>query len=721
MALPATTGLPLLGTSSFHISASIQLLLHPRPRIIKIMKRLHLLILVLLTATGLHAETVDRPLDIIVNFPPPYPTQLTYYFNNPDAYSITVINYTDADQEVYFVAELRGVMNDVLVTTTEDYRAGQSIIIPAQGTVNLTGNDVANLNEGITLSDLVTMGIPMNDLNVNANLPAGMYQFCIKAYDFNLEENRPLSTGCGTLLDIYYGDQMTILQPQEGDIIQDNENNPSYIFTMQWDPNIPDPTKLNQLEYNVRLIDLTDAEENGFNIDMEYDTRDGGIQGVFDETILPLTERTYLYNSLGTDLELEWGHQYVMRVQALDPFNEILFSNDGWSEVRTFWYGEIPPPDDGVTTQQADCVANCVYSETIDDTPSVNATAFTELEIGNFTMTDVEFSSPPTASAHTGTGTIVMEWFNNFPLAVEFAGIQINEDGRVFNGTVRAADHVPADDLSLLGDVDWRLGLVENLLTGSLVPENQITDFYNDLMANRMVEYLLSDNPQGLPLGFTREIQGHYFNIGITQAEFRPGDAGLDIVAFVDMTGLHPNFMLPLAAQDVCIGPNGFGQEFTMGLTQDLPKAGFGGMDWVLEGSDVIGADGGSCYLKMDCDGIREAAVNGHVTFSRDLLIPDESGVAQPTGNVEGQFSFTLDRNVAITESAYGYQGDPNDAPPRRQPPDAQSDDGPVSDQGVRWMVIRRAGSYAGSIRPGKSGDHLLFPGIHRRRRNRYE
>ncbi len=614
--------------------------------------------LLLLHTLPLLAGTLNRPLEIIVNFPPPYPTQASYYFDNPDAYSITVINHTDADQEVYFVAELRGLMNGVLVTTVEGYRSGLSVLVPGRGTLELTGDDIANVNEGLTLADLVTVGIPLDELNLNGNLPEGMYEFCIKAYDFNLPEDRPLSTGCGTLIDIYYGDQITILSPQEGDIVLDNEYNPTSTFNMLWDPNIADPTKLNQLEYEVRLIDITEAEEGGFALDLEYDTRGGGIQGIFDQTLLPLTESSYFYNGLGTDLELEWGHQYVMRVRVLDPFDEVLFSNDGWSEIRTFWYGEIPSPDDESGTEISECVANCNFTDPIADVPTANAHAFTELAIGNFTLTEVEYTSPPGASAHTGTGTIVMDWLNNFPLAVAFTGIQINEAGRVFNGEVRAADHVPDDNLSLLGDVDWRLGLAESLLTGGLVPENQITDFYNQLMNNRMVEFLLSDNPQGLPLGFSREIQGHHFNFGITQAVFRPTDADFDVVAFVDMTSLHPNFLIPLAARQVCVGPNGPGAEWTLELTQDLPKTSFGNMEFVLEGADVSGVNNGSCYLKMDCDGLREAAIHGTVTFSRDLLIPDDGGEALPQGEVMGYFGFTLDRNVPIEQSEYAYRGE---------------------------------------------------------------
>ncbi|MEM9259052.1 MAG: hypothetical protein AAGA62_05360, partial [Bacteroidota bacterium] len=286
--------------------------------------RISLLLLTLVTLLPLRAtELVDRPLDIVVNFPPPFPREFTAYFNNPTAYTITVTNFSNQDQEVFFLAEMKGLMNNVLVRTADNFRSAESIIIPANGTVMLTGDDVANLNENIGLDDLITTGIDPGDLNINGMLPEGMYQFCINAYDFNLEQNQPLSVGCGTLIDIFYGDQVTILQPLENEVIPEN---PGSVFTMQWDPNITDAMKRMDLEYNVRMIDLTEHPD----ADLDILLRDGAPQGIFDETLLPIMEEIYLYNSLGTDIELEFEHRYAMRVQAIDPDGEILFPNDGY-------------------------------------------------------------------------------------------------------------------------------------------------------------------------------------------------------------------------------------------------------------------------------------------------------------------------------------------------------------------------------------------------------
>ncbi|MEM6772693.1 MAG: hypothetical protein AAF597_19095, partial [Bacteroidota bacterium] len=350
------------------------------------MQRLLLLFTVLLLVGNLHAAEapVDRPLDIVVNFPPPFPREFTAYFNNPTAYSISVTNFSDQDQEVYFLAEMRGLTNNVLVQTRQDYRAGMSITIMAGETVMLTGDDVANLNEGIQLSDLNVSGLPGGP-SINGILPEGLYQFCINAYDFNLDDVQPLSVGCGTFIDITYADQLTILAPSEGEVLLAN---PSSAFEMMWDPNETDPMRRMDIEYEVKMIDITTYPDE----DLDILLRDGGPQVEFEEDMI--TNEFYLYNSFGTNFELQVGHQYAMRVRRVDP-DPVPLINDGYSEVRTFWYGEIPEPDpeDVETPPQniSDCVANCEYTETFSDTRLANSVGVTTLEIGHFTMEDVVF------------------------------------------------------------------------------------------------------------------------------------------------------------------------------------------------------------------------------------------------------------------------------------------------------------------------------------------
>jgi len=336
---------------------------------------------------ALSAQT-GRPLDIQVNFPPPFPREFTAYFNNPTAYSITVTNFSDQDQEVYFLAEMRGLTNNVLVQTRQDYRSGMSVNIGAGESIMLTGEDVANLNEGIQLSDLNISGLPGGP-SINGILPEGMYQFCINAYDFNLDQVLPLSVGCGALIDITYADQLTVLYPGEGDVVMAN---PSSSFEIMWDPNEADPMRRMDIEYELKMVDITAYPDE----DLDILLRDGGPQVELDEDMI--MNEFYLYGMTGTDFELEYGHQYALRVRRVDP-EPVPLINDGYSQVRTFWYGEIPDPPGGEDDEEeqppvqiSDCVANCEYTVDFNETLATETEGVTTLEVGNFTIEDVTFT-----------------------------------------------------------------------------------------------------------------------------------------------------------------------------------------------------------------------------------------------------------------------------------------------------------------------------------------
>jgi hypothetical protein len=85
------------------------------------------LLLVSLPAIG------QRPLEIIVNFPPPYPREFAAYYYAPDLYSLTIINYTENEQEIYLTGGLYGTNNGVVTRIKESYRPPTSIIVPASG------------------------------------------------------------------------------------------------------------------------------------------------------------------------------------------------------------------------------------------------------------------------------------------------------------------------------------------------------------------------------------------------------------------------------------------------------------------------------------------------------------------------------------------------------------------------------------------------------------
>lgn len=607
-----------------------------------------------------NAQT-GRPLDIMVNFPPPFPREFTAYFNNPTAYSITVTNFSDQDQEVYFLAEMRGLTNSVLVQTRTDYRSGMSVVIPAQGTVMLTGEDVANLNEGIQLSDLNISGLPGGP-SINGILPEGMYQFCINAYDFVLDNLQPLSVGCGTLIDITYADQLTILHPAEGDVLLAN---PSSAFEMMWDPNESDPMRRMDIEYEVKMIDITEYPDE----DLDILLRDGGPQVEFDEDMI--MDEFYLYNSSGTNFELEYGHQYAMRVRRVDA-DPVPLINDGYSEVRTFWYGEIPEPDpdDVVSPPQniSDCVANCEYTDQFNNTRIADAAGITSLEVGHFTMEDVAFTGGTTGPTWRGTGTIRLGgWMLNYPLAVTFNDIVINQENRVIAGEIKARDD--SNSQYDLGDIDSRLDGLSNF-----IPDTLAKVVNEHVLSLRMLDGLITGDAQGFPVGIEEELQGHKFVFALVGATFTARGADVNLMTLVDLSSINPYLVLPLGGRDICLTPDGLGSEAMLYLSRDINVPAIADLGVALKGSSSPQVDrvkNRACYVEFDCDGLKELAVRGRVGFPRSVLIPDANGVAADTGRVKGIFEFTLNRNIPIAESAYAYRApapDPDNPAPAGPP-----------------------------------------------------
>ena len=89
------------------------------------------------------------------------------------------------------------------------------------------------------------------------------------------------------------------------------------------------------------------------------------------------------------------GHQYGLRIRSVDPFNEVQFGNNGYSEIRTFWFGFNPnegEEEEPPVNQAADCFQNCHYTANIGTNNAPNPAAFTEWQIGYFTMKEIDIT-----------------------------------------------------------------------------------------------------------------------------------------------------------------------------------------------------------------------------------------------------------------------------------------------------------------------------------------
>ncbi|HQW25144.1 MAG TPA: hypothetical protein PLV75_04285, partial [Saprospiraceae bacterium] len=209
---------------------------------------------ILLSLIGLVSMiSAQRPLEIIVNFPPPYPREFAAYYYAPDLYSLTIINYTENDQDIYMTGGLYGTDNGVVTRVKETFKPATSFSIPAGGVRVITGLELSEINSSMDSSDIVLNGIPITDINISGMLPEGNYVFCLTARDF--QTGQELSVGCSFEFNIFYADQTEITIPLEEEVIPEL---PNPAFPVNWFLNLSDPVKYQDITYEMKIIDLTE-------------------------------------------------------------------------------------------------------------------------------------------------------------------------------------------------------------------------------------------------------------------------------------------------------------------------------------------------------------------------------------------------------------------------------------------------------------------------------
>ncbi len=582
----------------------------------------------------------QRPLEIVLNFLPPYPTEFSAYFNNPASYSITVINHTDVEQDVYFLGELVGINNGVYASSVVTFKPLEPFIIPARGVLEVDAEEIANVSENATLDDLIIEGIPQSEWNINGQLPEGEYTFCINAYHFGSNEVA-LSSGCSQTIPIYYGDQITWVTPYEEEVIPAETN---CVFPIQWNANIADPTKALDLEYELKLIDLTDSEG-----DYEFDFLSGALPPLLETLV---DEELYIYNSTGIDFILEEGRKYGLRVRAIDPFNEISFSNNGYSEVRTFWYGYNADLEEIIEEEEesapiSDCIENCYYDDPISEVASANAT-LTSAQIGHFTITNINIINEQ-GGLLEGTGEVQVPWLNDVAVQVEFNNLMVNTQGRVYSGTATAIDD-PNDVLDFSDIVQAIMADPES------APPEDMAEISEAVSTYRSLSSILGGAPTGMPIGVKEYLHGREFTVAITGMSFTADRASIDLLNLTSLEAIAEDTWLALGASDVCLTPGGLAGEAILHLASDLVLPPSGNTEFIFTGNS---ADPGSIrsmatYIEWDCDGLAGMAIRGEALFDRSVIVPDLDGEIED-GKAEATFEMELIRNVSPEESVYTY------------------------------------------------------------------
>ena len=296
-------------------------------------------------------------------------------------------------------------------------------------------------------------------------------------------------------------------------------------------------------------------------------------------------------------------------------------------------------PEDTIPPTPAECVNTCLGPDipASEKVPVSTAVVGNVVTIGMFSMTLTEITW--SGSSATGKGTIRVP-FMRAPMKVQFSGIKINANNRVYQGDVRGE----YDNVSIIpGGITQGVSQITSLNQEQSVALNT---FVNS--TGRLVSQFATDNPMGLPIGLDQEVDDQRVTIGIVGLLFTPETATLN--AMVSMGFAELNGWLSLGATNVCFHPDGIGGDgkglLYLPADHDIP---FGDsitlrFDKTEFNSDFTAVSDSGTYVSWDCRGFKALNVDGSVIFGRNILVEDKTDGTTGPAQIKGEFSCRIRR-----------------------------------------------------------------------------
>lgn len=265
---------------------------------------------------------VGLPLRIQIQVTKPYPNKLSDLQSNPNQVVVMITNTGRTTYDVQLLGAVSGD-NNISVRTSNSYRSGRPLTVPAGSVTRLTAQDV---NDLFNADHLVFSGISKQEAVRLNGLPEGAYQVCIQAIEYNkrvpLSAEEPL--GCSNIFMVSSLEPPVIIKPFADDSLRIFQPQ-NIVFSWSLPPGAPPST-----QYSVRLVEVPDAHRNPF------DVMRSSRQPFYEKVVIGAP--MMLYGP--SDPPLIPGRRYAMMVTAIDPFSNVVFRNGGRSEVIAFTYGQ---------------------------------------------------------------------------------------------------------------------------------------------------------------------------------------------------------------------------------------------------------------------------------------------------------------------------------------------------------------------------------------------
>ena len=557
------------------------------------MKKIVRFLVFLLTALSTQQLANAQTISVSVNVKPPYSLQPKDYIQQGNNVTITMVNLGSVPTSAQVFMSLEGVNNSVQIKIKPTYVAPVPLQFGPSEIKVLTLNQLKAYNGNPGFNDIIFQGYDSKLYFGNGSLPEGMYKVCAAV----VTGLGPAGGGGGT----FSGCGIFQLTAYDAPIILNPVNNakvkplqPQNLF-FNWTPS----GIAGKTNYTFKLVDLTNTPVNNPN-----DAFQNYVQPFFQQTGINTNSLVYDLSKI----KLTEGHTYAVQVTAYDPAKSLSYKNQGKSPVIVFVYkNELGLGNNaGNQPNQGDaplgpCNASTKWNGNLTNSSKDGLPNGTQLAIGNFVIKNTSFTK--TIGGYDGSGEVLVNFLNT-KLKVEFKGIKVNNDNRVFEGAVTgkvASNSVINDAMS-----KQKAGSLET------VPN---MDALMDYLENgtRAINKLNTGSAIDLPV----HIDKNGFNIGIVGMIFEPTEAYVNTVLNTPLPQSISNSYLLLAAKGIAVHPNGYGAgEAKLSLAKDVS----------VNLSDKLTLDftGGSnkTYATFDCSGFKSLNLNGAVTLNRSIALP---------------------------------------------------------------------------------------------------
>ncbi len=477
-------------------------------------------------------------------------------------------------------------------------------------------------------------------------LREGRYTFCLTAIVPNSPKKflSDPNEGCD-YFDTKYGEPPFIVTPDNNEAV--TATDPA-ILNVVWTHNtIGAPSAF---DYTLKIVDITKFGD--------YDPieviEQPGVPVIFEDAF-----EGQFFAGL-TDIDLEEGHRYAMRVTVKDPEDNMKFQNAGKSNVVVFNYQKqnLTDPIDTTTTiavndddtsqdstntsNEPPVHAGPSECDFIEDAPTLTSSVATSslsvgdvLTIGRFSM-EVKSSTAGPNNTFTGTGEIAIPFLNNIKILTNFTNIQKNADNQIFEGVVTGKE----DRSFPYAAINTGIGMVPGMTAEQ---KDQLKDFL--ATGNRLLSLYNGNETIGLPIGIDNEVADNSVTVGIMKMTFTPFGANLDAMMSVNIPSLEDNMLhdLSLGVMDLSFSPEGLSPQAKLYLGRDLTVSESNGNELIFGGLEDAGTDWNQItFAEWDCSGFKCLNVALDYKFSRDVIVPDSPDGSPGDGFVQAHTNITL-------------------------------------------------------------------------------